>query len=69
MRIAEIFSSGCGHGGHSGHGGYGSSGGYGGSERNYRHEDYYRSSYDGSRGGDRYDRSEGGGLLGIFGEN
>jgi hypothetical protein len=60
MRIAEVFSFGCGHSGH------GSSGGYGGSKRHYRREDYFQSSYDDSRRGDHY---EGGGLLGIFGGN
>jgi hypothetical protein len=66
MKISEIFSlGGCGGRGYGG-GGYGA-GSYGGSERDYRHGDYYRSSY-GGRGGEHYDRHDGGGLLGIFGE-
>ncbi|MGH3780919.1 MAG: hypothetical protein ACRDRO_09915 [Pseudonocardiaceae bacterium] len=61
MKIAEIFSQGCGsnHGGHRG--------GYGDSERHYRHEDYYRSYY-GGHNGDRYGRHNEGGLLGILGD-
>jgi hypothetical protein len=63
MKIAEIFSLGrCGGGYGHGHGG----GSYGGSERDYRHGDYYRSSY-GRRSGEHYDRHNGGGLLGILG--
>ena len=63
MKIAEIFSlGGCG-GGSYGHGG----GGYGDSERHYHHEDSYRSYY-GGHNGDRYERHNEGGLLGIFGD-
>jgi hypothetical protein len=55
MKIAEIFSlGGCGGRGH------------GGSERHYRHGDYYRSSYR-EHYGERYDRHDRGGLLGILG--
>lgn len=66
MKIAEIFSHGCGsnHGGHRG--GYGG-GGYGDSERRYRHEDSYRRYY-GGHDGDRYERHNEGGLLGILGD-
>jgi hypothetical protein len=60
MKIAEIFSlGGCGGRGHGG--------GYGYSERHNRHGDDYRS-YRYDRGGEYYDRHEGGGLLGILGE-
>jgi hypothetical protein len=59
MRIAEIFTSGCGRGGRDG---------YGGDERRYDHEDYRRSSYYGSRDGDHYGRHEDRGILGILGD-
>jgi hypothetical protein len=59
MKIAEIFSFGCGSGGYGGSGGY---------ERHYHHGSYSRS-YEGYRHGDQYDRHNGGGLLGIIGGN
>ena len=65
MKIGEIFSvGGCGGRGYGG--GYSRPGGYGGSERRYRHGDHYRGSY-GGHDGERYDRYDGGGLLGILG--
>lgn len=70
MKIAEIFSQGGCGGGHGhgdyGHGGYGG-GGYGDSQRHYRHEGSYRSYY-GGHNGDRYERHNEGGLLGILGD-
>lgn len=67
MKVAGIFSVGCGHGGYGDHRGYGGYGGYGGSERHYGHRDYSRSYYGGHRG-EHYDRYNGGGLLGILGK-
>ncbi|MGH3512977.1 MAG: hypothetical protein ACRDRB_11945 [Pseudonocardiaceae bacterium] len=58
MRIADIFSSGCGRGGRDG---------YGGDEGRYHHEDYSWSRHHGSRDGDHYDRHDGDGILGILG--
>jgi hypothetical protein len=65
MKIAEIFSFGCGSNGYGGSGGHS---GYGGSEHHYRHGGY-SGSYEGYRHGEHYDRRNGGGLLGILGGN
>ena len=60
MKIASIFSQGCG----SNHGGY--DGGYSDSERHHSHEGSYRS-YEGRHNGDGSERHDEGGSRGVLG--